>query len=213
MTTLYSILAEEGFFEKRELLEEYAVAGSRLPEHPSRFCVPGVEASSGSLGHGLGLGIGVALGNRIQGIGSATYVLLSDGECNEGSIWESAMTAPSLQLSNLCVIVDFNQWQATGRSREVLNLEPLERKFEAFGWETIRIDGHDLEQINAALKQFSERETSQPFAIIADTIKGKGINFMEDDNNWHYRIPNDAEVIEAFKQLGLKTGSEFPEIK
>lgn len=202
VTTLYSILAKEGFFEERELDEEYNHPGSRLPEHPSRFCVPGVEASTGSLGHGLGLGVGVCLGNRIQGIERDCYVLLSDGECNEGSIWEAAMMAAIQKLDRLCVMVDVNKWQATGRSAEVMALEPLHDKFKAFGWEVVRIDGHDHSAIRNAMKTFAHCK-GNPFAIIADTIKGKGISFMEDDNNWHYRIPTPEEVALARKELGI----------
>ncbi len=202
VTTLYSILAEEGFFPESELDQTYAIPGSRLPEHPNRNCVPGIEASTGSLGHGLGLATGVALGNRIKNLDSNTYALLSDGECNEGSTWEAAMTAPALKLSRLCAIVDFNKWQATGRSTEVLSLDPLEEKFHAFGWETYRIDGHDFGAIEKALGNFPST-SDKPTAIIADTIKGKGISIMEDDNNWHYRIPTEDEVTAARKELGL----------
>lgn len=202
VTTLYSILAKQGFFPESELDESYAEPGSRLPEHPSRNCVPGIEASTGSLGHGLGLAVGVALGNRIRKIDAHVYALLSDGECNEGTVWEAAMTAPALGLNRICAIVDFNKWQATGRSAEVLSLEPLHEKFATFGWKTHRIDGHDFEQIEQALNRFRETE-DRPTAIIADTIKGKGISFMEDDNNWHYRIPTAEEVVACRKELGL----------
>lgn len=202
VTALYAILAKLGFFEENELLTKYAQPGSRLPEHPSRFCVPGVEASTGSLGHGLGLGVGVCLGNRIKGIERDCYVLLSDGECNEGSIWEAAMMAAIQKLDRLCVMVDVNKWQATGRSAEVMALEPLHDKFKAFGWEVVRIDGHDHSAIRNAMETFAHRK-GKPFAIIADTIKGKGISFMEDDNNWHYRIPTPEEVALARKELGI----------
>jgi len=200
VTALYSVLAHRKFFEKAELDAYYNIPGFQFPEHPSRFCVPGVEASTGSLGHGLGLGIGVCLGNRIQGINADTYVLLSDGECNEGSIWEGAMFASAQRLNRLCVIVDFNKWQATGRSSEIMALEPLEKKFESFGWNVIRIDGHCIDSIRSAFKLFLN-EQERPFAIIADTVKGKGVSFMEDDNNWHYRIPNEEEVLLAKKEL------------
>ncbi|MDQ8199172.1 transketolase [Pelagicoccus enzymogenes] len=202
VTTLYAVLAKQGFFPESELDQTYAEPGSRLPEHPSRNCVPGIEASTGSLGHGLGLATGVALANRIQNIDAKTFALLSDGECNEGSIWEAAMTAAALQLPKLCAIVDVNKWQATGRSAEVLALEPLHEKFASFGWETHRIDGHDFAAIDKALSSFPH-PSGKPTAIIADTIKGKGVSFMEDDNNWHYRIPNADEVIAANKELGL----------
>ena len=128
--------------------------------------------------------------------------LLSDGECNEGSTWEAALLAPAHNLDNLIAIIDFNKWQATGRSAEITALEPLEKKFEAFGWNTVRIDGHDFSQIKFALA--TAKKSDKPFAIIADTIKGKGIKMMEDDNNWHYRIPSKEEVDSAFEELGIE---------
>ncbi len=203
-TTLYAALALRGFFPLAELEQTYAHPGSRLPEHPSRGCVPGVEASTGSLGHGLGVGLGLALGLRLNKSPARVFVLLSDGECNEGSVWEAAMTAPAFAINPLCALVDFNGWQATGRSREVLALERLERKFEAFGWRTVRVDGHDLPALRAALAGFGEDAADRrPLAIIADTIKGRGVSFMEDDNNWHYRIPTADEVLRGKRELGL----------
>lgn len=202
VTSLYAILADRGFLSKEELQQTYAHPGSRLPEHPSRFCVPGVEASTGSLGHGLGLGVGICLGNRIQHIDADCVVLVSDGECNEGSVWESAMMAAAQHLNRLCCIVDFNKWQATGRSTEILAVEPLGDKFRACGWDVARINGHDIDAIREAFHQFREPR-NRPFAIVADTIKGKGVSFMEDDNNWHYRIPNAIEVERARTELGL----------
>jgi transketolase len=128
---------------------------------------------------------------------------LSDGECNEGSTWEAALLAPVHKLDNLIAIVDLNKWQATGRSAEITALEPLEKKFEAFGWNTSRINGHAFNQIKSALA--TAKQSDKPFAIIADTIKGKGIKMMEDDNNWHYRIPTSMEVVSAFEELGIET--------
>lgn len=200
-TTLYAVLAKKGFFDS-ELLKKYNQPGSPLPEHPSFWCVPGVEASTGSLGHGLSLGVGLALSAKIKKQVFKTYVLISDGECNEGSVWEAALLAPAHQLSNLCVIVDFNKWQATGRSQEVTALEPLEEKFAAFGWATERIDGHNFNAIIHALRRCGHTQ-ERPLAIIADTIKGKGISFMEDDNNWHYRIPSEDEFLNAHKELSV----------
>ncbi len=201
ITTLYSILSEKGFFDKIEF-ERYAEPQSPLPEHPSPNCVPGIEAATGSLGHGLSLGLGMALAAKLKKIDYKTYVLLSDGECNEGSTWEAAMMAPTHKLNNLIAIVDFNKWQATGRSSDILSLEPLEKKFEAFGWNAIRIDGHDFSDIKNALDKASSSKLL-PTAIIADTVKGKGVKLMEDDNNWHYRIPKEEEVLSAHKELGL----------
>lgn len=139
---------------------------------------------------------------KMNGSSFKTVALLSDGECNEGSTWEAALLAPAHRLHNLIAIVDFNKWQATGRSAEVTALEPLEEKFKSFGWKSVRIDGHDFGAIDAALEMSGESE--RPFAIIADTIKGKGIKRMEDDNNWHYRIPTEEEVKSAFAELGIE---------
>jgi transketolase len=200
ITTLYSVLAKRGFFDEK-LFENYAEMNSPLPEHPSPQCVPGIEAATGSLGHGLSIALGMALTGKIKGLKYKCVCLLSDGECNEGSTWEAAMMAPTYGLNNLIVIVDFNKWQATGRSAEVLNLEPLEDKFTSFGWNSIRIDGHNFDEIADALK--ASQRSKQPTAIIADTIKGRGIKKMEDDNNWHYRIPTEEEVKNAFIELGL----------
>ena len=200
ITTLYAVLAKKGFFSP-DLFENYAQTGSPLPEHPSPNCVPGIEAATGSLGHGLSISTGIALASKMNGIPFRVVCLLSDGECNEGSTWEAVMLAPVHKLDNLIAIVDFNKWQATGRSAEITALEPLEEKFEAFGWNSIRIDGHDYRQIKSALKAANDSE--KPFAIIADTTKGKGIKVMEDDNNWHYRIPTKEEMDSAFDELGI----------
>ena len=203
-TTLYSALALRGFFPMAELEQTYAHPGSRLPEHPSWGCVPGVEASTGSLGHGLGVGLGLALGLRLLQSPARVFVLMSDGECNEGSVWEAAMTAPAFAINPLCVFVDFNGWQATGRSREVLALESLDAKFNAFGWRTCRVNGHDFNALRAARAGFGENPADRrPLAIIADTVKGRGVSFMEDDNNWHYRIPTADEVTKGKQELGL----------
>lgn len=200
-TTLYATLAARGFFPA-EWLDTFAVPGSRLPEHPGPRCVPGVEVGTGSLGHGLGLGIGMALAGRIQGRSYRVMVVMSDGECNEGSVWEAAMFAPAQGLDRLVAVVDYNKWQATGRSNEVMALAPLRDKFEAFGWTTLEVDGHDMAALVQAMHH-TPPEPGRPLAIIAHTVKGKGVSFMEDDNNWHYRIPKAAEVQQARQELGL----------
>jgi transketolase len=200
-TSLYSTLNEKGFFPTG-LIDTYAKSGSCLAEQPSPKCAPGVEAATGSLGHGLSLGIGIAMAARIQNRDYKVFVLMSDGECNEGSVWEAAMFAPAQKLNQLCVIVDFNKWQATGRSTEVMSLESLEDKFKAFGWDTCSLDGHNLEELTNAFKRFPTN-SNKPFAIIAHTVKGKGVSFMEDDNNWHYRTPTAEEMVSAHKELGL----------
>ncbi len=200
-TALYAVLAARGFFPE-ELLETYAKPGSPLAEHPAPACVPGVEAATGSLGHGLSLGLGFALAAKIRRERYRVFVLLSDGECNEGTVWEAAMLAPKHGLERLVAIIDFNKWQATGRSCDILALEPLKEKWEAFGWSASEVDGHDLPALSRLLKNVPDG-SGKPIALIAHTVKGKGISFMEDDNNWHYRIPDAAEVSAAKAELGV----------
>ncbi len=198
---LYAVLAERGFFPK-EWLATYGQPGSCLPEQMSPGCVPGVEAATGSLGHGLSLGAGMALAGRIQRHQYRVWVVLSDGECNEGSVWEAAMFAAARRLTNVLAIVDFNRWQATGRSEEVLALSPLADKWSAFGWHVSEVNGHDIGELRQAIGRWVQ--TGQgPACLIARTIKGRGVSFMEDDNNWHYRIPTADEVRAAHAELGL----------
>lgn len=198
VTALYALLAELGQINKTELLH-FNENGSRLPEQPSPHCVPGVEWATGSLGHGLSVGVGFSLAARIKKEKYKTYVVMSDGECNEGSVWEACMFASAQGLSNLAVIVDYNKWQATGRSNEVMCLSPLEDKFQSFGWDAISVNGHDIQSLRAEIN----KDRDKPLAIIANTVKGKGVSFMEDDNNWHYRIPTKDEVAKAKVELGL----------
>jgi transketolase len=192
----------KGFYPE-SCLDDYGKDGSIFAEHPpTPDYLPGIEAATGSLGHGLPIGLGMALAARIQNQTYNVYAVLGDGECNEGSIWESAMLASALKVDNLCVIVDFNKWQATGRTEEIMGLSALVDKWRAFGWDAIEVDGHDFSDLLEALARFSKTE-GKPVAIIAHTIKGKGISFMEDDNNWHYRIPTKDEVAKAKMELGV----------
>jgi transketolase len=195
---LYVTLARRGFFPEA-LLDTYNRDGGCLAEHPGPGCVPGVEAATGSLGHGLPLGLGMALAGRIRKQDYRVFVLMSDGECNEGSSWEAALSAPAKRLDNVTVIVDYNKWQATGRSNEVMALAPLRQKWQSFGWNAVELDGHDLDALCRALQ--APRQPGMPRAIIAHTTKGRGVSFMEDDNNWHYRIPNAEEVRKAAQEL------------
>jgi transketolase len=143
----------------------------------------------------------MALAAKINKHSYNVFVLMSDGECQEGSVWEAAMLAPKLNLGNITALIDFNKWQATARSTSVMAMEPMKNKWEAFGWECHEVDGHNLKEITAAIK--SKRRSDTPLAIVAHTIKGKGASFMEDDNNWHYRSPSLEEVHKARIELGL----------
>tara|TARA_R110000824_G_scaffold366730_3_gene555798 strand:- start:60465 stop:61307 length:843 start_codon:yes stop_codon:yes gene_type:complete len=200
-TTIYAQLAFKGFYPEA-LLETYTKDGGKLAEHPPANTLPGVEAATGSLGHGLPIGNGMALAGRIKEQDYRVYALMSDGECNEGSVWEAAMFAAAQKLENLCIIVDYNKWQATARSDETLALAPLREKWEAFGWDAVEIDGHDIAAVARHMTNVPNG-SGKPVAIIAHTIKGKGVSFMEDDNNWHYRAPTAEEVALSHKELGL----------
>ena len=197
---LYACIAEKGFICKSEL-KTFNKNNGRLAEHPPADLVPGIEAGTGSLGHGFSIGLGIALSAVIKDLNYKVYVVVGDGELNEGSIWEGALFATAHNLHNFKVIIDSNKWQGTCRSDETLNTKSISKKFNAFGWETTEVNGHDFMQLDNALLD-SEKNT-KPTAIIANTIKGKGISFMEDDNNWHYKIPNELEVNKSKKELGL----------
>lgn len=198
---LFQVLAERGFFPL-EVLRSYGLDGGIFAEHPpTPDHLAGIEAATGSLGHGLPMGLGMAYAARFYPSSYKVFVVLGDGECNEGSVWEAAMLAAAKRVSNLCVLIDFNQWQATDRSKEVMALEPLDKKWESFGWSTSVIDGHDHGQLQDSLSKAGS--TGMPTAIVCRTVKGKGVSFMEDDNNWHYRIPNADEVRLAYSELGV----------
>jgi transketolase len=198
-SALYAALAYRGFFPT-EWLDHFAKHRSPLAEQPSPGCAPGVELATGSLGHGLPVGLGMALAAKIQSQDYRVFVIMSDGECNEGSVWEAAMFAPIHRLDRLAVIVDYNKWQATGRSNQVMALESLAQKWEAFGWHTVELDGHSIGALTQTMNRVPHGD-GKPLAIVAHTVKGKGISFMEDDNNWHYRVPNMEEVEAARKEL------------
>jgi transketolase len=201
-SALYAALAYRGYFSP-DLLDAYTEPGGILGEHPSPGCVPGVEAATGSLGHGLPLGLGMALAGRLREQRYRVFVVMSDGECNEGSVWEAALLAPAQRLEHLVAIVDFNKWQATGRTTDVMALDPLTEKWAAFGWSTREIDGHDLGALIRAMQAVPDG-SGRPVAIVAHTVKGRGVRFMEDDNDWHYRSPTEAELAAALRELGLQ---------
>jgi transketolase len=194
---VYAVLADKGFFPK-ELLKTYYKNGSVLSGHVSHKDVPGVEFSTGSLGHGLGVASGMAYAAKINNQNHRIFVVMSDGECDEGSNWESILFAAHNNLSNLHVLVDYNKLQSIKSTEETLGLEPFVDKWEAFGWKVIEVDGHDhLALINALINY----NTGKPLCIIAHTTKGKGISFMENSTLWHYRSPQDDEFNAALDEL------------
>jgi transketolase len=195
---LYAALAECGFFSVGEL-DGYCRDGSIFTGHISH-AVPGVEVSTGSLGHGLPIAIGMALAARSAGAGSRVFCLLSDGECDEGSNWEGILFAPHHKLSNLCVVVDFNKIQSFGSVAEVLNLDPFADKWRAFGWHVEEIDGHDTDALERSLSA-APSQSEQPSVVIAHTVKGKGVSFMENRLEWHYRSPSDELLAQAIAEV------------
>jgi len=198
---VYAVLAEQGFFP-REWLDTYYLDGSHLAGHITHYGVPGVEVSTGSLGHGLSLGCGMALAGKHDKQSYRVFVLLSDGECDEGSTWEAALFAPHHQLDNIIAIVDYNKIQSIGMVKEVLDLEPLADKWQAFGWAVQEIDGHDFKQIEEALLSVPFKP-GRPSCIIAHTVKGKGVSFMENQIAWHYGHPDAAQLRQALTELGV----------
>lgn len=196
---LYAVLAECGYFSKSELATLRQL-DSRLQGHADRTATPGVEMSSGSLGQGLSFAIGVALTGRLNSQDYRVYALLSDGECDEGQIWEAAMSAAHFKLDNLTAIVDNNGIQLSGFNRDIMNLDPLNKKWDAFGWQVFEVDGHDFSQLLDAFDK-ARRVKEKPAVIIAHTIKGKGVSFMENNVDFHGKAPNAEQLEKALKEL------------
>jgi len=196
---LYAALAEAGYFPVTELATLRKL-DSRLQGHTDSKFTPGVEMSAGSLGMGLSFAIGVALAARLDSKTYRTYVLLSDGECEEGQTWEAALSAGHFGLDNLTAIVDYNGMQLSGWVRRIMNLEPFAQKWQAFGWHTIDIDGHDFEQILSACREVGKVK-GKPTVIIARTVKGKGVSFMENNVEFHGKAPTREEAERALKEL------------
>lgn len=196
---LYATLAESGYFPVAEL-STLRQLDSRLQGHTDRTLTPGVEMSAGSLGQGLSFSIGTAIAGRLNSQKYQVYVLLGDGECNEGQVWEAAMAAAHFKLDNLVATVDRNQQQIDGWTRDVMELEPFDKKWQAFGWHTIEVDGHDCSQLTAAFEQ-AQLIKGQPTVIIARTIKGKGVSFMENNLDFHGKAPAPEQVEIALKEL------------
>jgi transketolase len=196
---LYAALAECGYFPVEEL-STLRKLGSRLQGHTDRTLTPGVEMSAGSLGQGLSYGIGMALAGRLDKLNYQVYVLLGDGECDEGQVWEAAMFAPHHGVDNLTAIVDHNDLQLDGRVCDIMGIEPLVDKWRAFNWHVIEINGHDMGEILKALKKAREIK-GKPTVIIAHTVKGKGVSFMEGNVDFHGKAPNQQETEQALKEL------------
>ncbi len=199
-TSLYAVLALKGFFPHDELLT-YAQNGSLLLSHTSHY-IPGVELSAGSLGHALPVCCGLALAAKRKMKDWMTYCIVSDGELDEGSNWESILFAPQMKLDNLVLIVDYNKIQSLGAVSEVIDLYPLDEKFKAFRWDVAEVDGHDHQALLTAFKNL-KNNTEKPKVIIAHTIKGKGVSFMEDKLLWHYKSPSQSEFDKAIHELSM----------
>jgi transketolase len=201
---LYAVMAKAGFFPESQLISLRKL-GSPLQGHPDRNALPGIEAATGSLGQGLSIAEGEALGLKMSGSASRVYCILGDGEIQEGQVWEAAMSGPKLgqpnhPLDNLTAILDYNKIQLDGFVTDILDLEPVVAKWEAFGWAVQEINGHDFEQINKALDQ-AEATKGRPSFIVAHTVKGKGVPWMENNPEWHGKAPKPAEAIVAIRDL------------
>ena len=201
---LYAVMARAGYFHESELVTLRKL-GSRLQGHPDRTALPGIEAATGSLGQGLSISLGMALGLKLRAAPARVYCILGDGEIQEGQVWEAAMSAPKLgrpdhPLDNLCVILDYNKIQLDNFVAKIMDLEPVVAKWQAFGWPVLEIDGHDTDQIGKALDA-AEATRGTPTFIVAHTVKGKGVSFMENDPEWHGKAPKPAEAIRAIREI------------
>ena len=196
---LYSALSLKGFFP-RDDLKLFRSISAHYSGHPDMRYVPGVDMSTGSLGQGISTAVGMAMAGKMRAEDYRVYSVMGDGEQEEGQVWEAAMSAAKYKLDNLCVFVDCNGLQIDGRVSDVMPIEPLNRKYEAFGWNVIEINGHDFEEIIAALDA-AERCKGKPSVILARTVKGKGVSFMEDNAGWHGKAPNDEQYRAAIREL------------
>lgn len=196
----YAALGEKGYFDIQGMMRLRKL-GSRFQGHPNMEKVPGIEMSTGSLGQGFSAAAGMALANKIDGKQGRVYVILGDGELQEGIVWEAAMASAHYNLSNLCAIVDWNGLQIDGANDDVMKVSPIDEKFRSFGWNVLTIDGHNFDEIFDAFDKARE-EKERPTAIIAKTVKGKGVSFMENQAGWHGKAPSDEQAMEAVKELG-----------
>lgn len=199
-TTMFAVLAHAGIIPYEDL-EKHLVNGENYAGHTRKYTVPGVEMSAGSLGHGSCVGCGMAYAKRVQRYGGNVYVLMGDGECNEGSVWESVMFASRFKLSNLVLIVDRNKLQAYGNDEQVLNMGNLINKFRSFGCNAVEVDGHNYEDLYKALKNATSDREEIPTVIVANTTKGKGVSFMENRLEWHFKSPNEEQLQQALEEL------------
>jgi transketolase len=200
---LYAVWSEIGWIPEHEL-SNLRKLGSPLQGHPDRRKLPLLEISSGSLGQGLSVGIGLALASKIDKKDYRVYVIMGDGELEEGQVWEGAMFAKFHKLDNLICIVDYNKFQLDGAIEEILDFSPLEDKWKSFGWETFFVNGHSFEELKKVLEETKNKDNGLPKCIIADTVKGKGVSFMENNNEFHGKAPTKEQAIKALKELGEK---------
>lgn len=200
---LFATLAYRGFFPKK-LLKSYGKNDSTMGMHPEFGLVPGIEASTGALGHGLSIGAGMALAEKINNTKRRVFVLISDAECDEGTTWEAILFAPQHKLNNLFLLIDFNKLQAFGRIEDVINLEPLKDKFKSFGWNVFDTDGNDFKKIDAIFKKIKLLKSDKPNVIILNTVAGKGVSFMENKLDWHYQNLDEKLYKQAIKELDQK---------
>tara|TARA_Y100000590_G_scaffold165151_1_gene189162 strand:+ start:3604 stop:4416 length:813 start_codon:yes stop_codon:yes gene_type:complete len=197
---LYVTLMQRGFFSENFLKKEFLSDGGQLGGHPDKDLEKGIEISSGSLGQGLAIGAGISLINKKDNKKNKTFVLLGDGECNEGMIWETALFASHQKLSNLLAIIDYNKLQGLGSTTKIINLEPLKEKFQSFGWNTVEVDGHDIDSIISVIEKLF-LQNDKPNLLIANTVKGKGVPFMENRFESHYEVLDKKKYEEAIKKL------------
>lgn len=205
---LYAVLAEKGFFDKEEL-GTFRKLNSRLQGHPSLHKAPGIDAPSGSLGQGLSIANGMAMAFKMDKKDNYVYCIIGDGEAQEGQIWEAAMTASHYKLNNVIAFLDHNKLQIDGKNDEVMQITPIDEKFKAFGWYVQEINGHDIDAIEKAIEKAKEQE--RPAMIIANTKKGCGVDFMEDNAGWHGKAPNDDEYQKALESLEKYRDSKLEE--
>lgn len=198
-SAFYAVLAKKGFFPA-SWLKKYCLNGGKLGTHPDHYLVPGVEWTTGSLGHGLSVGCGMAMAAKFIHSRWRTFVLISDAESQEGQVWEAALCATQHRLDNLCVIIDYNKVQAFGKVSQILKLEPFSKKWESFGWNVLTVDGHDVHELTKILKH-TKHAKGKPLVVIANTVRGKGIPFMEHKIDWYYNYPKEREYQKALEYL------------